>query len=173
MHPRSGHQFVEPYGFRNERMPRAAVFGRDAGAGRIRGRNDLPRWKKSGDPVAAACEGAVEETRQDPGAWEPEEVSGPAVPPRAAEDLGERFFSGENRPVRQYEMHRLEAGGLGDRGESRTGSRGAAGEIFEVVGDRGVTPDPVGGRSADRAIRIEDQDGRTRVHTHIVCRESW
>jgi len=158
MHPRSGHQFVEPYGFRNERMPRAAVFGRDAGAGRIRGRNDLPRWEKSGDPVAAACEGAVEDTRQDSGAGESEEDGSPAVPPRAAQDLGERFFTGENRPARQNEVHRLEAYGLGNRGESRTGLRGAAREIFEGVGVQGVAADPVGGRAAHRAIRIVDEN---------------
>jgi len=106
--------------------------------------------------VAASCEGAVDETRHESGAGEPEEDGGPPVPPRAAKDLGDRPFTGENRPVGQDEVHRLEARGFGDRGESRTGFRGAAGEIFEVVGNRGVAPDPVGGRSADRAIRIID-----------------
>ena len=123
--------------------------------------------------MAAPCEGAVEEARQEPGAGEPEEDCGPPVPTRAAHDLGECLFPHENRSVVQDEVHRLEARGFGDRGESRTGFRGAAGEELERVGGHGVAPDPVGGRSADRAIRIEDQDGRTRVHAHIVCRESW
>jgi hypothetical protein len=59
------------------------------------------------DPVAALCEGAVEETRHDPGAWESEEDGGPPVPPRAAQDLRERQFTDEDRPVRQDEVHRL------------------------------------------------------------------
>ena len=95
------------------------------------------------------------------------------MPPRAAQDLGERLFPGEDRAVRQNEVHRLEAGGLGDRGESRTGFRGPAGEIFEGVGGCGVAPNPVGGPAADRAIRIEDQDGRALSHQRIVYRESW
>jgi len=123
--------------------------------------------------VAAAREGAVEETRRDPCAGEPEEDGGPAVPTRAAQDPGERLFTGENRSVRQNEVHRLEAGGLGDRGESRAGFRGATREELESVGGCGVAPDPVGGRAADRAIRIEDQDGRVRAHHRIVSRESW
>ena len=130
-----------------------------------------PRREKAGDPVAAAGEGAVEETRQDPGAGESEEGGGPAVPPRAAQDLGERLFTGENRPVRQNEVHRLEACGLGDRGESRTGFRGSAGEIFEGAGGHGVAPDPVGGRAAHRAIRVVDQDDGACIHLPIVCRE--
>ena len=121
--------------------------------------------------MAAACEGAVEETRQDSGAWESEEDGGPAVPPRAAQELGERLLTGENRPVRQNEVHRLEACGLGDRGESRTGSRGTAGEIFEGVRDHGVAPDPVGGRAAHRAIRVVDQDDGACFHLPIVIRE--
>jgi len=123
--------------------------------------------------VAAAGEGAVEEARQDPDSGEPEENGGPPVPPRAAQDLRERLFPCEDCAVRQNEVHRLKACGLGDRGESLPGFLGAAGEIFERVGGRGVAPYPVGGRLADRAIRIEDQDGCTRVHTHIVCWESW
>ena len=121
--------------------------------------------------MAAACEGAVEETRQDPCAGEPEEASGPPVPPRAAQDLGERLFPGEDRAVRQNEVHRLEAGGLGDRGESRTGFRGAAGEELESVGCRGVAQDPVGGRAAHRALRVVDQSNRDRFHQQI--RGSW
>src|SRR5512140_3138468 len=104
--------------------------------------------------MAAPCEAAVKETRQDPGAGEREETGGPPVPPRAAQDLGERLFTGENRPVLEDEVDGLEACGLGDRGESRTGFRGAAGEIFEGAGQRGVAPDPVGGRAAHRAIRV-------------------
>ena len=87
------------------------------------------RWRRR-------AKAAVEEARQEPGAGEPEEGGGPPVPTRAAQDLGERLFPGEDRAVRQDEVHRLEAGGLGDRGESRTGFRGAAGEIFEGVGER-------------------------------------
>ena len=114
--------------------------------------------------MAAAREGAVEETRRDPCAGEPEEDGGPAVPTRAAQDLGERLFTGENRSVRQNEVHRLEAGGLGDRGESRAGFRGAAGEIFEGIGVQGVAPDPVGGRAAHRAIRIvDDSDSHQQI----------
>jgi len=112
------------------------------------------------DPVASPCEGAVEEVRQDPGARESKEDGGPPIPPRAAQDLGERFFPGENRPVRQDEVHRLETCGLGDRGEPRTRFRGAAGEILEGAGGHGVAPDPVGGRAADRAFRVVDQDRR-------------
>lgn len=123
--------------------------------------------------MAAAGEGSVEEARQGTGAGEPEEDGGPSVPPRATQDLRERLFAGEDWAVRQDEVHRLEAGGLGDRGESRPGFPGAAGEIFEGVGDGGVAPDPVGGRAAHRAIRVEDQDGRGRVHPRIVYRESW
>ncbi len=123
--------------------------------------------------MASAREGAVEEARHDPGAGEPEEDGGPPVSPRAAQDLGERLFPGENRSVVQDEVHRLKACGLGDRGESRTGFRGAAGEIFEGVGNGGAAPDPVGGRAAHGAIRIEDQDGRSLPHVRIVCRESW
>ena len=118
--------------------------------------------------MPSACEGAVEETRQDPGSREPEEAGGPPVPPRAAQDLGERLFPGEDRAVRQNEVHRLEAGGLGDRGESRTGFRGPAGEIFEGVGVCGVAPDPVGGPAADRAIRIVD-----KRNGHQQIRGSW
>ena len=123
--------------------------------------------------MAAAGEGSVEEARQRADAGEPEEDDGPPVPPRAAQDLRERLFPGEDCAVRQNEVHRLEARGFGDRGESRTGFRGAAGEELERVGGHCVAPDPVGGRSADRAIRIEDQDGRVRVHQGIVYRESW
>ena len=57
--------------------------------------------------MAAACEGPVEEARQDSGAGEPEEDGDPPVPPRVAKDLGERLFTGEDRPARQDEMHRL------------------------------------------------------------------
>ncbi len=121
--------------------------------------------------MAAACEGAVEETRQDPGARESEEDGGPAVTPRAAQELGERLLTGENRPVRQNEVHRLEACGLGDRGESGTGLRGTAGEIFEGVGDHGVAPDPLGGSAAHRAIRVVDQDDGACFHLPIVCPE--
>ena len=121
--------------------------------------------------MAAACEGEVEKTRHDPGAGEPEEDVGPPVPPRAAQDLGERPFPDEDRPVRQNEVHRQEACGLGDRGESRTGFRGAAGEVFEGFGDHGVPPDPVGGRAAHRAIRVVDQDDGACIHPPIVCRE--
>ena len=123
--------------------------------------------------MASACEGAVEEPRHDPGAGEPEEDGGTPVPHRSAEDRGERHFTGEDRPSRQNEVHRLEARGLGDRGEPPTGFRGTAGEELESVRSHGVAPDPVGGRSADRALRIEDQYGRVRAHAHIVCRESW
>ena len=123
--------------------------------------------------MAATREGAVEETREDPGTRESEEDGGPLVPPRTAQDLGERPFPGEDRPVRQDDVHRLEARGLGDRGEPRAGFRGPAGEIFEGVGDHRIAPDPVGGRAAHRAIRIEDQNGRARVHPRIVSRESW
>jgi len=121
--------------------------------------------------MAAAREGPVEEARHDPGAGETEEDGGPPIPPRAAQDLRECFFAGEGRPVRQNEVHRLEACALGDRGESRTGFRGAAGEIFEGAGDHGVAPDPVGGRAAHRAIRIVDQDDSACFHLPIVCRE--
>jgi len=130
--------------------------------------NDSPRREKAGDPVAAACEGAVEEARQDPGAGKPEEGGGPPVPPRPAQDLGERLFPRENRSVVQDEVHRLEACGLGDRGKSRTGFLGAAGEIFEGVGSGGVAPDPVGGRAAHRAIRIVDKS-----NGHQQIRGSW
>jgi len=123
--------------------------------------------------VASACEGAVEKTRHDRAAGEPEEGGGTPVPRRSAQDLGERHFTGENRSVRQNEVYRLEARGLGDRGEPPTGFRGTAGEIFEGVGNGGAAPDPAGGRAADRALRVEDQDGRVRAHAHIVCRESW
>ena len=123
--------------------------------------------------MAVAGEGSVEEARQEPGAGEPEEDGGPPVPARAAQDLRERLFPGEDCAVRQNEVHRLEARGFGDRGESRTGFRGAAGEELERVGDRGIAPDPVCCRAAHRAFRIEDQDGCTRAHTHIVCLESW
>ena len=123
--------------------------------------------------MAAAGEGAVEETRHDPDAGKPEEDDGPPVPPRAAQDLRERLFPGEDCAVRQNEVHRLKACGLGDRGESRPGFPGAAGKIFERVGDRGIAPDPVCCRAAHRAIRIEDQDGRVRVHQGILYRESW
>jgi len=135
--------------------------------------NDSPRREKAGDPVASAREGAVEEPRHDPGAGEPEKDGGTPVPRRSAEDLGDRHFTGEDRPSRQNEVHRLEARRLGDRGESPTGFRGTAGEVFEGVGSGGVAPDPVGRRAADRALRIEDQDGCVRAHAHIVCRESW
>jgi len=108
--------------------------------------------------MATVREGAVEETRHDPCAGEPEENGGPPISPRSAHDLGERFFTCEDRPVRKNEVHRLETCGLGDRGESRTGFPGAAGEEFEGVGDGGVAPDPVGGRSAHRAIRIVDKN---------------
>ena len=57
--------------------------------------------------MAAACEGPVEETREDPGAGEPEEDGEPPVPPRMVKDLGERLFTGEDRPARQNEVHRL------------------------------------------------------------------
>ena len=107
--------------------------------------------------MAAEGEGSVEEARQGAGAGKPEEDGGPSVPPRATQDLRERLFADENRSVRQNEVHRLEACGLRDRGESRTGFLGAAGEIFERVGDRGVAPDPVGGCAAHRAIRIVDE----------------
>jgi len=142
---------------RSSNLPRAVAF----------------RGEKAGDPVAAVCEGPVEETRHDPGAGEPEEDGGPAVSLRAAQDLGERFFPGEDHAVRQDEVHRLEAGGFGDRGESRTGFPGAAGKELESVGGHGVAQDPVGGRAAHRAIRVEYQDGRARVHQRIVYRESW
>lgn len=118
--------------------------------------------------MAAACEGPVEEARQDPGAGEPEEDGGPPVPARAAQDLGERLFAGENRPVRQDEVHRPEACGLGDRGESGTGLRGAAGEKLEGARDGCVAPDPVGGRAAHRAIRIVN---KSNIHQQI--RGSW
>ena len=123
--------------------------------------------------MATACEGPVEEARHDPGAGEPEEDGGPAEPPRTAKDLGERMFTDEDRPVRQNEVHRLEARSLGDRGESRTGFRGAAGEELEGAGGHGVAPDPVGGRAAHRAIRVVDQDDGACFHLSILCRESW
>jgi len=135
--------------------------------------NDSSRREKAGDPVAAACEGPVEEARQESGAGEPEEDGGPSVAPRALKDLGERLFTGEDRPVRQDEVHRLKARGLHDHRKSSSGFFGPAGEKFEGVGIDGVAPNPVGGRAARRAIRIVDQDGRSRVHTHIVCLESW
>jgi len=121
--------------------------------------------------VAAAGEGAVEETRHDPGAGESEEGGGPTVPPRAAKDLGERLFPGEDLPFRQDEVHRLEACGLLDRRESCPGFVGPAGEIFEGAGGHGVAPDPVGGRAAHRALRIVDQDDGACFHLPIVCRE--
>ena len=124
-----------------------------------------------GDPVAAAGEGAVEEARQDAGAGEAEEVGRKAVPPRAAEDLRERPFAGEDRPVRQDEVHRLEACGLRDRGEPCPGFFGSAGEGFEGVPVHGVAQDPVGGRASHRAFRVVDQRNGARSHQQI--RGSW
>ena len=130
--------------------------------------NDSPRRDKAGDPVASARESAVEKTRHDPGAGEPEEDSGTPVPHRTTENLGDCHFTGEDRPSRQNEVHRLEARGLGDRGESPTGFRGTAGEELESVWGHGVAPDPVGGRAADRALRIIEKN---RGHQQI--RGSW
>jgi len=110
--------------------------------------------------MAQPGERPVEKARHEPCSGEPEEKGGRPIPARATQDFGECPFPGEDRPVRQDEVHRPEACGLRDRGKPRPGLFGSARQVFEGVADRGVATYPVGGRTADRAIRVVDQYNR-------------